>query len=346
MKKTDRFSRRVTAKDVAERLGISVMTVSRALNNRPNVDDDTRRKVIETSMRLGYSPDHIAKSLVLKRTYTIGVVIPEITHSFFPEAIRGIEEVTYTRGYHLILMHSAEDAKREQDAIRTLESKRVDGILISTAQTVEDYRFYKELLQRGARIVFFDRCVPGIGASCVSIDDEESARRITEHLIGHGYRRIAHLSGPRKVSIGDARLRGFRAALRQHGIPILDEYIVESGLHEGGGYEGMNKLLGLPVQRRPRAVVAINDPAAFGAMKAIGEHGLRIPQDIAIVGFSDDIRSSLMPTPLTTVRQPAYEVGKRAAQQLFGHIEGKLRTPDEIVIKTEQVVRHSCGCNM
>lgn len=344
MKKSRPRVKRVTVEEVAHEVGLSAMTVSRALNNHPNVSDKTRKRIIETSRRLGYTPNQIAKSLVLRKTQTIGVVVPEITHSFFPEAIRGIEEVTYRLGYHLILTHSAEDGRREEDAIRTLEAKRVDGILISMAETVADYTIYKNLLRQGTHVVFFDRCVPGIGASCVGIDDEASARRVTEHLIQHGYRRIAHLCGPQQVSIGEARFRGFKEALTANGLAMDDDLVVESGFHEAGGYDAMKKLLQLPPERRPRAVVAVNDPAAYGAMKAISEAGLRIPEDIAIVGFSDDIRSELMPTPLTTVRQPAYEVGRRAAQQLFAEIEGRSEPADQITVKTELVIRHSCGC--
>ena len=337
-------SRRVTAKEVAGKLGISTMTVSRVMNNRAHVDEETRRKVLGAAQKLDYSPNHIAKSLVLRKTHTIGVVVPEISHSFFPEAIRGIEEATYRAHYHLILTHSAEDAKREKDALLTLESERVDGILISTAQSVQDHSLYQHMIRLGLPIVFFDRCVHGIGASCVSIDDEESARRITEHLIDHGYTRIAHLSGPQKVSIGRSRLNGFKSALADRKIPCYDQLIVESGFQETGGYQAMKKLLSFPRERRPRAVVAVNDPAAFGAIKAIQEQGLSIPGDIAIVGFSDDIRAALMPTPLTTVRQPAYEVGKLAAQKLLAFVEGKSPAIEEIIVKTEQVIRRSCGC--
>lgn len=344
MRKSSRH-KRITVEEVAREAGLSAMTVSRVLNNQPNVSDKTRKRILETSRRLGYTPNQIAKSLVLRKTQTIGVVVPEITHSFFPEVIRGVEEVTYRLGYHLILMHSAEDARREEDAIRTLESKRVDGVLISVAQTVEDDRLYRQMARQGLRMVFFDRCVHGIGASCVSINDDESSRLITEHLLWHGYRRIAHLAGPSRVSIGKARLEGYRKALEASGIPVVDELIVESGFHEAGGYNAMCHMLDLPEERRPRAVVAINDPAAFGAMKAILERGLRIPEDVAIVGFSDDIRSELMQPPLTTVRQPAYEVGKRAAQQLFAEIEGTHEPADRITVKAELVLRRSCGCS-
>jgi DNA-binding LacI/PurR family transcriptional regulator len=335
---------RVTGKDIAQKLDISEMTVSRALNNRGYVDKVTKKKVLAMAKELGYSPNHIAKSLVLKRTHTIGVVVPEITHSFFPEAIRGIEEVAFMARYQLILTHSAEDAKREHDAIQTLESKRVDGILISTAQSVADYSFYRQLIKVNVPLVFFDRCVFNIGANCVSIDDEESAKQITIHLINHGYKRIAHLSGPLHVSIGKERLSGFKKALKEHDLPLYKELMVESGFHEQGGYEAMKKILSLPKKLRPRAVVAVNDPAAFGAIKAINEHRLNVPNDIAIVGFSDDIRAALISPPLTTVHQPAYEVGKRAAQKLLEIIEGKSTSIDEIIVKTEQVIRTSCGC--
>ncbi len=297
-------------------------------------------------MKMGYVPDLIAKSLVLRKTLTIGVVVPEITHSFFPEAIRGLEEAIYAAGYHLILAHSAEKAERERDALQTLESKRVDGILISTIETGGDVTFYKQIIKRGTPIVFFDRCVHGIGASCVRINDEESAQAITEHLIEHGYTRIAHLCGSPNVSIAGARFGGYKKALKRARLPLLQELIVESGFHEEGGYEAMQELLRLPIQKRPRAVVAVNDPAAFGAIKAIQENGLRIPDDIAIVGFSDDIRAALMPAPLTTVRQPAYLLGKSAAEKLLAIIEGNSEAGGEIVIETERVIRQSCGCNL
>lgn len=338
-------SRRVTARDVAGKLGLSTMTVSRALNRRPNVDEETRELVLRTARKLGYSPNDIAKSLARNKTDTIGVVVPEISHSFFPEAIRGIEEVTYEAGYHLILTHSAEIALRERDAIQTLESKRVDGILISTAQDITDSLVYEKIIQVGVPVVFFDRCIRGIGATCVSIDDEESSYALTGHLLDHGYRRIGHLAGPQKISVGRERLIGFKRALADRGVPVDETLIVESGFGESGGYAAMNRILDLPTDRRPQAVVAVNDPAAFGAMEAILERGFTIPGDIAIVGFSDDIRAPLMPVPLTTVRQPAYALGKLAAERLLAAIEGKSSGPEEVTVKAELILRDSCGCH-
>ncbi|MCK5452801.1 MAG: LacI family DNA-binding transcriptional regulator [Calditrichia bacterium] len=338
------MSKRVTAKDVAKALGISTMTVSRALNNKPNVSEETRRKVRQTSRTIGYFPNHIAKSLVLRKTDTIGVVVPEITHSFFPEVVSGIEEICYKKGYHLILAHSAENANRETDVIYTLTSNQVDGLLISTAQTVEDFLVYQQIIQRGLPLVFYDRCVKGIGASCVSIDDEECASQITEHLIEHDYYPIAHISGPSRISIGISRQNGFKKALKKHHLEVKDKLIVEAGLQEADGYQAMQQIFKLPRGEWPRAVVAVNDPAAFGAMNAIYERNLKIPDDIAIVGFSDDIRAELMPTPLTTIRQNAYEVGKRAVEKLIAVINNDSDNNEEIIVTGELIIRKSCGC--
>ncbi len=336
--------KRVTAKEIAQALGISTMTVSRALNNRPNVDEKTRQKVLETARKMGYIPNLIAKSLVLRKTSTIGVVVPEITHSFFPEVVRGIEEVSYQAGYHIILAHTNENAQREISVIHTLISKQVDGLLVSISQSVENFEIYQQVVQRGLPLVFYDRCVKGLGVNCVRLDDRESAAKITRHLIEHGYERIAHISGPQNVLISEMRLKGFKDAVEATGIELDERLIVPGGFHEESGYRAMQQLLALPAGKRPRAVVAVNDPAAFGAMKAILEAGLRIPQDVAIVGFSDDIRAELMVSPLTTIRQNAYEIGRRAALKLIDLIEEKSNSVEEIVIHGELVVRHSCGC--
>ncbi len=339
-----RTVRHVTASDVARASGVSAMTVSRVFSGRAPVGDRTQRKVLAAARTLGYRPNQIAQSLALSRTQTIGVVVPEISHSFFPEAIRGIEEVTYRAGYHLLLMHSAETAERERDALLTLESKRVDGILLSVAQDAGPTHPYRRVVQLGIPLVFFDRCVSGIGATCVSIDDEESARVITAHLIGHGYTRIAHLAGPRSLAISRARRAGYRAALLGAGLACDDALIVSAGLHEQAGYAAMVSLLALPVSKRPRAVVAINDPAAYGAMLAVMHSGLRVPEDVAVVGFSDDLRAELMPVPLTTIRQPAYELGRTAAAELIAQIQGATAGKKQKTVGTELVTRRSCGC--
>lgn len=321
------------------------MTVSRALNNRANVTKKTRRRVLDMAHNMGYTPNHIAKSLVSSKTYTIGVVIPEISHSFFPEVVRGIEEVTNNSDYQLFLTNSDEQFEREMEAIRTLLSKRVDGILVSSCQTAADFSFYKQMISRGSRIVFFDRCIENIGASCVSVNDRHSSEQITNHLIEHHeYKKIGYLSGPQKISIGKRRLQGYLDALKAHHLPVEKKWIQQAGFQEERGYAAMKKLLDLPKGELPRAIVAVNDPCAIGAIKAIGEHSLSIPEDIAIVGFTDDVRAPLLETPLTTVHQPAYKVGKRAVQKLLQSIEHEQEPVENIQIITTLKIRASCGC--
>lgn len=322
------------------------MTVSRALNNRSNVDEKTRKRVLKKAKSMGYTPNHVAKSLVSSKTYTIGVVIPEITHAFFPEVVRGIEEVTNASDYQLFLTNANEQFEREKNAIQALRAKRVDGILISSSQTVDDYSFYEGLINSGTKVVFFDRCIENIGASCVSVNDRASSKKITEHLIKeHGHKKIAHLSGPKDVSIGKKRLDGYLDALKEYDLAINEDWIVEGGFQEELGYKGMKKLLSIPSEEHPEAIVAVNDPVAFGAIRAIKEAGFSIPEDFAIVGFTDDIRAPLLETPLTTIRQPAYEVGKRAARKLIQTIDDPDEAAENIEVLTTQKIRQSCGCN-
>ena len=177
----------VTLKEIAQELGMSAMTVSRALNNKDNVDEKTKKRVVEKAKRMGYTPNHVAKSLVSRKTHTIGVVILEINHAFFSEVVSGIEEVTYKRNYQLFLTNSAEQSEREKSSINALQSKRVDGILISCAETYNDVSFFKKIIDTGLPLVFFDRCVEDIGASCVSVNDYKSAKLITRPLQGESH---------------------------------------------------------------------------------------------------------------------------------------------------------------
>jgi DNA-binding LacI/PurR family transcriptional regulator len=220
----------------------------------------------------------------------------------------------------------------------------VDGILLSVAQNADDDRAYRRVLELGIPLVFFDRCVRGIGAACVGIDDEECACHITRHVIDHGYDRIAHLAGPAHLAISRDRAAGYRRAHAESGRICDTALIVEAGLHEDAGYAAMNALLRLPPGQRPRAVVAVNDPAAYGAMRAITDAGLSVPDDVAVVGFSDDLRASLMPVPLTTIRQPAYELGRMAAERVVATIKCVQGSRKKFVVRGELVVRRSCGC--
>jgi len=334
----------VTLKEIAKALDVSMMTVSRALNNKENVDPKTKKRVIEKARSMGYTPNHVAKSLVSRKTYTIGVVIPELSHVFFAQVISGIENVAYQSDYQLILTNSAENFEREKKAIQTLQSKRVDGILVSNSETTTNFDHYRSVIKSGMPLVFFDRCISGLGASTVSVDDKSGAKNMTLHMIEHGYERIACLHGP-NISIGKERLDGFREAFAEAEMTVEENLLVESGFLEKGGYNAMDKILSQPREKWPRAVVTVNDPVAIGAIERIEEEGLSIPDDIAIGGFSDDIRAGLLRCPLTTVKQPSEEIGQAAAEKLIKIIQNSDEPPENIELKTELIIRNSCGCS-
>ncbi len=331
----------ITLKEVATALGVSTMTVSRAINNRPNVDDTTKRQILDMAKKMGYTPNHVAKSLVSSRTYTIGVVIPEISHSFFPDVVHGIEEVTKQKKYQIFLTNTSENYETERQTVDALRSKRVDGILVSSSLTIDDTSYYQMIVNSGLPLVFFDRCIHGIGASCIGVNDRLASTLITEHLIRHGYPSIGFLNGSTGVSIGKARYEGFKDAMRTHGLTWNEQWVVEYGFNEKSGFEAMNHVLSL--SEYPRAIVAVNDPVAIGAMKAIQQAGLSIPEDIAIVGFTNDIRAELLTPSLTTVHQPAHEIGKLAAAKLIRTIENPNEPVESLEIDTSIVVRRSCG---
>ena len=332
----------VTLKQIAAELGVSAMTVSRALNDHDNVDEQTKKRIVEKANSLGYTPNMVAKSLVSKRSYTIGVVIPEISHAFFAQVVKGIENVTYETNYQLLLTNSAEKVERETKALETLLAQQVDGILISCSEDARDASVYQKIIDSGKPLVFFDRCMEGLGASTVSVDDREGAMRMTRHMINHGYQTIACLRGP-DISIGIERFNGFLDAMKENKIVVRKEWIVESGFKEEGGYRAMKQILESETEI-PRAVVTVNDPAAIGAIKAIEEFGYSIPDDIAICGFSNDIRAHLLKCPLTTVYQPSESIGRKAAEKLIKVIENSDEPVENIDLLTDLVIRESCGC--
>ncbi len=331
----------VTLKEVSEKLGLSMMTVSRALNDKPNVNPETKKRVLEVANEMRYTPNHVAKSLVSSKTYTIGVIIPEIGHAFFPEVVRGIEEIVDQANYQLFLTNSSEDFEKEKRSINALRAKRVDGLLISTSIKRSDYSFFESIKKTGIKIVFFDRCIQGLGISCVGVNDRIASKQITQYLISQGYTKIAYLSGPPEVTIGKDRLDGFKEALSDHQLELNSNLIIESGLTENGGKSAMEKLLALADHERPDAVATVNDPSALGAIEAIKEAGLKIPDDIAIVGFTNEVRASIVQPPLTTVNQPAYEVGKRAAQKLLQTIKNESESIENIELNATLVIRES-----
>ncbi|NBP71523.1 MAG: LacI family transcriptional regulator [Cytophagia bacterium] len=335
----------VTIKDIARELGISPSTVSRALKDHPDISPETKKAVNELAEKLNYQPNVVALSLRSSKTNTIGVIIPEIVHFFFSTIISGIEDVAYSAGYNIIITQSNESLAREKSDLKALFNSRVDGMLMSISRETVDFEHIENILAKGMPIVFFDRIYDTPGSSKVIVDDKVGAKEATLHLIEQGCKRIAHLEGPPNLQISKQRLEGYKEALAEAGLKF-DETLVAlcpKGTTEEGKL-ATEKLLSL--KTKPDAIFASNDPAAMGAMQAIRQAGLKIPKDIAIVGFSNWQLSSLMEPPLSSVDQPGYEMGQEAARILIRHIELKSKkkpepAPEVKLLKTRLIVRES-----
>ena len=326
-------------KRIAAELGVSVTTVSKVLNERADIGPATRARVLAKVQELGYRPNAVARSLSLRRTHTLGVIIPDLMHSFFVEVVAGFEAVASARGYGLLLCSSGEDARKERREIEMLRARRVDGIVLASADA-GNTDLLQGLTALGSGLVMIDRDDhPRLECHRVLTDDELVGRLATEHLLDQGRRAIAHLTGPPFVH-ARRREQGYRAALHDRGLTLRSGWIAKCGFMEANGYAAMQRVL----QVRPRvdAVFAANDPAAIGAMKAIWEAGLRVPDDIAVVGAGDVAYGDLLKVPLTTVSWSKEELGRRAAELILDQIDRHPTGPFErVVIPPRLVVRAS-----
>jgi LacI family transcriptional regulator len=335
----------VTIKDIARELGISPSTVSRALKDHPDISPETKRVVNALAEKLNYQPNIVALSLRQSKTNTIGVIIPEIVHFFFSTVISGIEDIAYSAGYNVILTQSNESEAREILDMKALFNSRVDGMLMSVSRETTNFDHIEGMLAKGVPIVFFDRVFNTDQASKIIVDDFTGAKEATLHLIDQGCKRIAHIEGPPNLDISVQRLEGYKEALKENNIPFNKELvsICPSGTIEEGKI-ATEKLLEL--KNPPDAIFATNDPAAMGAMQAIKEKGLKMPHDIALVGFSNWFFSALMDPPLSSVDQPGFEMGQEAAKLLIRQIEKQDKddleiAPETKILKTRLIVRES-----
>lgn len=333
-----------TIKDIAKELNISTSTVSRALKDYPSISNETKRKVKEVADKLNYRPNAIALSLRKSRSFTIGVIIPEIVHFFFSTVISGIEEVAFSRGYNVILTQTNEKLTREMSSIETMLSNQIDGFLVSFSKETTDFNHFSRLLNQGYPIVFFDR-VPEIPhAISVMVDDYKGALDATDHLISQGYKNIVHLSGPLNLKISQERIRGYKDALTKNGVSVNPEFIVECPIGTDSESQKITANILKSFSIRPDAFFASNDMAAVGAMLSCKAEGLRIPEDVGIVGFSNWQFCTMTEPSLSSVSQPGAKMGAKATDILLDLIENKLN-PDTItgpvVLETELLIRKS-----
>jgi DNA-binding LacI/PurR family transcriptional regulator len=332
-------SSQVTIKDIAKALGISPSTVSRALKDHPDISSKTRKAVKELAAQLHYEPNAIALSLRSRSSLTIAVIIPQIVHYFFSSVISGIEEIAYQQGFTVIMCQSNEDYEKEKDIIHTLISKRVDGILASVSKTTTNYEHFLELQKSNIPIVFYDRVLNIPNTDRVIVDDYTGSYKAVEHLIRMGCRRIAHMATSQELLIGQNRKNGYMQALKDNNIEVDEEIILrcDTDIH---AKKCIPYLLSL--QKKIDGIFAVNDLTAITSMSIIKRSGYKIPDDIAVVGFSNSIYASMADPPLTSIEQQGFEMGKRATNLLFERIysEDPIETRVE-QIKTDLIVRGS-----
>ncbi|MCQ8769558.1 LacI family DNA-binding transcriptional regulator [Streptomyces telluris] len=324
-------------KDVAERAGVSVATVSRVLNGRSPVAE-TRERVLAAVAELGYRPDVVARALRTARTRTLGLVISDLRNPFFTELADAVEQEARRLGYSLIIGNAGESPEQQDDHIRTLLDRRIDGLLVSSAGTGS--AMLGEAVAAGTPLVLLDREVPGVAAPCVRAEGRAALTELAAHLAALGRRRPAVIVAPAGTPVGDERLESFRTALAAHGVPLPAERIGASpDLRPEGGRQVMRRLLDLA--EPPDAVLATDNLMALGALDEVRARGLRVPSDVALVAFDDVAWFAHLDPPLTAVAQPTRELGRAAVHTLLARIEG--REAPSVLLPAHLVRRRSCG---
>jgi len=335
---TGRARLAVRMKDIAQDMGLSTVTISKALRGHPDIAERTRSRILKRMEELNYQPNFAARALITGRSWTIGLVVPDLLHPFFAQVAKAISAAIRGHGYSLIITSSEEDGELERQEIEQLLARRVDVLLIASAQS--NGETLRHIEKRQTPYILIDRRFEGLTANFVGVDDEAVGLLATNHLIEQGCRRIAHIRGP-QTSTAIGRLLGFTKALAAHGREPLAEYVVPIGTSgddrgEPGGYEAARKLLAL--KRTPDGVFCFNDPIALGTMRAILDAGLRIPEDIAVVGCGNVLYSDFLRVPLTSIDQDSTAIGRLAAELALSLLSGKAPARRKIQTVTPRLV--------
>jgi LacI family transcriptional regulator len=327
----------ITLKMVAERAEVSVNTASRAINNKPDINLETKKRVLQIAKELGYIRNAAAVALRTKKTGTIGVVIADNRNPFYAEVLNGMEEAAREKNYHIILANTQRDYKKEEEAINLLLAKRVDGLLITPVQDKDDD--IKNLINANIPFVVVGRDFENIEVDAVYNDEVKGGFLATEYLIKKGHKRIALINGFLHKSPAKGRLEGYKKALKKYRISLDESLISVGDINIEDGYERTKQMLGKNLDFT--AIFAYNDMMAFGAMQAIKEKGLRIPEDIGLVGYDDIPFSSLISPPLTTIRLKKHDLGVESVKLLLSRIKGSRKKTKKIVLDVELIIRET-----
>lgn len=330
--------RPIRLEDLAKRLNVSNVTVSKALRNHPDISAETKLRVKDLANKLGYVPNLMARNLSSRRSNTIGLVVPKIAHIFFSTVIEAIYDTAFKNNYEIVLTISQEHADREFFHIQSLLSMKVDGLIVSVTQETKDLAIFERVLKLGIPLVFIDRVPDLQGASSISVDDFGGAYSATEYAIRKGYTRLAHLGGFQHINIGKARTEGFRQAMTHNNIVIDEEQIVFGGFSEEDGYNGFKKILA--TGKIPQYVLAVTYPVALGMYSAAAEAGLRIPDDIEVTCFGKSTFNLYSPSVFNFIDQPASALGIEAVTLMIEQLNNREDfTPKHIQLPTQLLIK-------
>lgn len=328
---------KVSQKDIADSLNLSRVTITKALQDSPDISQETKLKVKERAIHLGYIPDFIGRSLASQKTMTIGVILPKIAHSFFANSVENFYREASKHGYNIILMISFEDSDIERKNIETLISMRVDGIIIGVPSNIQSQKNYKIAIKAGVKVLFYDRSFTGTKYTTISSGDKNGAYILTKKLIEKGYTKIYHFGGSSFINISTERQRGYEIAMDEHG---LMRYTFNVNLDPHKAYEAIIQLA--EKGELPEAIFAVTDTVSRGIYRAIHELKLNIPKDLAVVGYGDIDAAKLFDPPLTTISIPVKEMAEAAVKKIVRMIEEKSNIDEHLSFDSAYIERASC----
>lgn len=330
----------ITIYDIAKELEISPTTVSRALNDHPNVNSNTKQRIFATANEMGYRSNMFASNLRTQRTNAIGVIVPRLNSTFMSSVIAGMEKVANESGYNLIISQSLETVEKEIANARTMFNSHVDGLLVSLAYDTENIAHFEPFIKKGIPILFYDRVFEHKKITGVIIDNVQAAYKATEHLIGQGCKDIVHITGSLKRNVYDDRLKGYKYALMDNNISFKKSNIIVNNLSEEAGVLAVQQLL--KMKSMPDGIFVANDSCAVSCMKALKNNDISIPNDVAVVGFNNDPICRVIEPNLTTINYPGHEMGEVAIRNLIHRIQGlDDNIMNTITLRSELIVRES-----
>lgn len=334
-------SRTIKLSDIAKKLNVTTVTVSKALRNHPDISTKTKDLVIKTADKMGYTPNYMARNLSSRKTNTIGLVVPKIAHFFFGAIIESVYNLAFKNDYEIILMVSQESEEKEKKHIQTLLAMRVDGIIISLSQETKDYTIFENLIKKNIPLVFIDRIPKMKNINKVFVDDKNGSFKAIEHAIKSGYTKIGHIGGYTQVNIGQQRLLGFEKAMKKYKIPINPKWIFKGGFGVKHGYDSFMKLYN--EDNLPELIFTVTYPVALGIYKAVNELGIKIPDDIDIICFGDAEEQKYLSPALSCIKQPTNLIAENAMEIMLNQLdESENREVKTIEIPTELILRGTC----